>query len=270
MFAICGLALVALAPTAFGQRNVDAELQTGLTDGASERAQTYDIVSIKPTRTGDSGGMATLPNGFVWRNANLWLLIQGAYGIIMDSQVTGLPGWAKSESYDIEARVDAATAERWKTAKPGERSVEEEQMMRSILADRCKFKAHQELRELSVYDLVIAKGGLKMKEAPQGEVSGEEMTGVGRMKAQAVQADLIAEAFTRTLGRIIVDKTGLGDRKFDFELKWTSDNQPAADTVDAAPSLLTALQEQLGLKIVSSKGPVKVLTIDHMDRPSPN
>jgi uncharacterized protein (TIGR03435 family) len=65
-----------------------------------------------------------------------------------------------------------------------------------------------------------------------------------------------------------VDKTGLGDKKFDFELKWTPDDRSLAD--DSAPSLLTALEEQLGLKLVPARGPVEVLIIDHMERPSPN
>jgi uncharacterized protein (TIGR03435 family) len=81
--------------------------------------------------------------------------------------------------------------------------------------------------------------------------------------------DTVVNGFTGSLGRIVVDKTGLGDRKFDFELKWTPDNQPT-DSADAAPTLFTALQEQLGLKIVSSKEPVKILVVDHMERPSPN
>lgn len=234
-------------------------------------AQSYEIVSIKPHKPGsDSGGMSFLPNGFAWRNVNMYSLVQGAYGIIMDSQVMGLPGWARSDSYDIVAITDAATVEKWKKLTPKERWVSEQPMMQSILADRCQFKAHQESKELPVYDLVIARGGLKMKEAPPGEVSNEEMTAAGRMTVQAMPVDTIVYAFTGSLGRIIVDRTGLKDEKFDFDLKWTPDNEPADDSTDAEPSLLTALQEQLGLKIVSSKGPVQVLVIDHMERPSPN
>jgi uncharacterized protein (TIGR03435 family) len=270
LIAACGLVLVI---PAFGQGSLDAGQQTRLTEGSSGRAQTYDVVSIKPTRTGDPGEMASLPDGFVWRNANLWLLVQAAYGVIMDSQVSGLPAWAGSDSYDIEAKVDIPTAERWRTIKPEQRSAEEEQMMRSILADRCKFKAHQETREMPVYDLVIATGGLKMKEAPSNETPSESMAGSGRMImiAHAVPVSLIALAFTRTVGRVIVDKTGLGDEKFDFELDWTPYNEAAVDdSTAAAPTLFTALQDQLGLKLLSSRGPVRLLVIDHMERPSPN
>ena len=139
--------------------------------------------------------------------------------------------------------------------------------MQSILADRCQFKAHQETKELPVYDLVIARGGLKMKEAPPNETSMEMMSG-DQMTVHAMTIDTTVSTFAGTVGRIIVDKTGLGDKKFDFELKWTPDDRSSAD--DSAPSLLTALEEQLGLKLVPARGPVEVLIIDHMERPSPN
>lgn len=257
--------------SAFGQGGSRVGQEAGSTEAASGKVQAYDVVSIKPSRTGDSGGMASLPDGFEWRNANLWLLVQASYGIIMDSQVSGLPTWARSDFYNIEAKVDAATAERWKSIRPEERAAEEQQMMRSILADRCRFKAHQETKELPVYDLVIAKGGLKMKGAPADENPSESMTGSGRMTAHAVSVSIIALAFTRTVGRMIVDKTGFGEKKFDFELNWAPDNQPVVDdSASASPPLFAALQEQLGLKLVSSKGPVQILVIDHMERPSPN
>ena len=140
-------------------------------------------------------------------------------------------------------------------------------MMRSLLADRCHFKAHEETKELPVYNLVIAKGGLKMKDAPSNEPPMASLSS-GQMTLLAMGMDTIVAAFSSTEGRIIVDKTGLGDKKFDFELKWTPNEQPTAD--DAPPTFLTALEVQLGLKLVSAKGPVKVLTVDHMDRPSPN
>jgi uncharacterized protein (TIGR03435 family) len=257
---------IVVAMPAVGQGNSVAGAQGAVT----QTAQTYEIVSIRPNNSMRPGGTASLPDGFEWRSVSLYLLVQAAYGIVMESQVSGLPSWARSDSYDIVAKADPGTTERWKKLTPRERWAEEQPMMRSILADRCQFKAHLETKELPVYDLVIAKGGLKMKEAQPGEASKEEMT-AGRMTVQAVPVELIADTFMNTLGRVIVDKTGLGDRKFDFDLNWTPDDQAAVDdSIDAAPSLLTALQEQLGLKIVSSKGPVQVLIIDHMERPSPN
>lgn len=261
--AACGIALIS---PMFGQGNAAADASN-----ANEKSQSYDTVSIKPHKSGDSGGwMRGLADGFEWSNVSLYSLVQNAYDIQMESQVSGLPGWAKSEAYDIVAKVDAPTAERWKHLKGKERWAEEQLMMRSILEERCQFKAHQETKELPIYELVIAKGGLKMKEAAPGEAHMEEMNR-GRMVARAKRADTIASAFTGAVGRLIVDKTGLGDKKFDFELKWTEDDRQATeDSPDAAPSLFTALEEQLGLKLVPAKGPVQILVIDHMERPSPN
>jgi uncharacterized protein (TIGR03435 family) len=247
----------------------NAGAQTKGSQGVSNEAHTYEVVSIKPNKAGtlSAGGTRTLPDGFEYMNIPLSIFLKGAYGLALDSQVAGLPGWAREENYDIVAKVDMDTAERWKKLSRKERLKEEQPMKQSILADRCHFKGHEETRELPVYDLVIARGGVKMKEAPPNETPMEMMSG-DQMTVHAMKVDTIASTFEGTLGRMIVDKTGLGDKRFDFELKWTSDDRPSAD--DSAPSLFTALEEQLGLKLVPARGPVEVLIIDHMERPSPN
>jgi uncharacterized protein (TIGR03435 family) len=139
-------------------------------------------------------------------------------------------------------------------------------MLQAMLADRCKLKVHLETKELPVYDLVIARGGLKMKEAAPGE----EHTGrfsVGELIGHDMPIENLVFALPSD-GRSVVDKTGLGDKKFDFDLKWTPDNRIEAG--DSGPSLFTALEVQLGLKLVSSKAFGKVLVIDHIERPTPN
>jgi uncharacterized protein (TIGR03435 family) len=140
-------------------------------------------------------------------------------------------------------------------------------MFQALLADRCHFQGHLVTRELPVYDLVIAKGGLKMKEAPPDEPGGQSM-GANKLEAHANSTAAIAGAFQWTVGRMIVDKTGLAEKKFDFNLTWAEDRGDG--TADPGPSIFTALEEELGLKLVPSKGPVRVLIIDHIERPSPN
>lgn len=230
----------------------------------------YDAVSIKPASPGSRGSaMRPLPNGFVWTNMPLSLLVSSSYDL-MEARISGLPEWAKSEHYDIEAKVDADTAEAWKQLAWKERYKRQLPMMQAILADRCRFKAHWETRQLPVYNLVIAKSGLKMKEAPPDGRSMESM-GSGKMTVHAMGVETIVYGFSGSLGRMIVDKTGLGERNFDFELKWTPDDLKAADNAaDSVPPLFTALEEQLGLKLVSSKEAMQVLVIDHIERPSPN
>lgn len=252
-----------------------APASTDAASGTAPNATAYDVISIKPDKSGDhSGGWKSVPDGFVFTNMTLQPLVYSAYGIIMDSQLKGLPEWAESEHYDIEAKVDAGTAAEWQKMTWKERVRQEQPLSQALLADRCQFKGHQETRELPVYDLVIAKGGLKMKEAPPNEPGwqGASTTPTtSTMKAHAIQVNTIANILSNTAGRMVVDKTGLGDKKFDFELKWTPDDRAGASNApDAPPSVFTALEEQLGLKLVPAKGPVEVLVIDHMERPSAN
>lgn len=226
----------------------------------------FEVVSIKPNKTGTSGGIQTLPNGERYVNTTLDILVKGAYGSFSEDQVIGMPSWAKSDRYDIEVRVDADTVNEWKNLSNKERWKHEQALMQVMLADRCKLKVHFETKELPVYDLVIAKGGLKMK----GAAPGEENTGSfsdGELTGRGMQIESLVMALPSD-GHQIVDKTGLGDKKFDFDLKWIPDNRMEAG--GSGPSLLTALEEQLGLKLVSSKAPGKVLVVDHMEKPSPN
>jgi uncharacterized protein (TIGR03435 family) len=214
--------------------------------------------------------MQALPDGFRWTNFPVRSWVRNAYDIVMDSQIAGLPSWADSEPYDIEARADAGTAEAWKKLTYEARWKQEEPMLQSVLADRCQMRVHRETRDLPVYDLVIARGGIKMKEAPADGNNGESM-GSGKVSGHALSMDSLVYGLSGIVGRLIVDKTGIGEKKFDFELRWTPDNQRAADaSPDAAPGLFTSLEEQLGLKLVPSKGTVEVLVIDHIERPSAN
>ena len=230
----------------------------------------YEVVSIKPSDPNSHGsGMRTMPDGFAWNNNPIASMVKDAYGVTIDSQIVGLPNWARQDGYDITAKTDPETTERIKNLPPKEQWKEEGRMQQSILADRCQFKAHEETRVLPVYELVIAKSGLKMKDAPPEEPGTETMSS-DQMTVHAMSIDTIVVGFAGTDGRLIVDKTGFEARKFDFELRWAEENNHATPSDDAAPSLFTALEEQLGLKLVPAKDPVKVLIVDHIERPSPN
>lgn len=236
---------------------------------SAQTTPSFDVVSIKlHGSSNDGGGTRSLPDGFRWSNVPFVYVIHAAYGVSMDNQIEGLPAWANSERYDIEGKADEKTAESWKGVPYKERIKQQEPMFQSILADRCHFKGHLVIREMPVYDLVIAKGGLKMKEAAPNEPSGESMGG-NKLVAHALPTSTITGAFQWTVGRIIVDRTGLEGKKFDFELSWVPDNRADA-TGEAGPSIYTALEEELGLKLVPAKGPVPVVVIEHIERPSPN
>jgi uncharacterized protein (TIGR03435 family) len=263
---------------AFAQSTA-AAAQPAATQQRPNKPLAYEVVSIKPSNPEAHSGMRNLPEGFAWTHTPLFSLLQGAYGVYMDNQFSGLPNWVKDERYDIEAKADAATAERWKSLPRGGRSQEEQLMMQSILAERCQLKTREETKELPVYELVLAKGGLKLKEAPPDEPFSARISR-GRMTAHAMKISTIVGQFGGTDGRLAIDKTGLGDTKYDFDLTWTpqdprvtdqrAPDQPATAADDAPPSLYTALEEQLGLKLVPAKSQLKVVIVDHIERPSPN
>jgi len=242
------------------------QAQEGTLLSSATNSKVFEVVSIKPNQSGLSGGAQVLPNGEHYIDTTLDLLIRGAYGIYNESQVMGMPSWSKSDRYDVEARVDAATADSWKSLSSKERWKQEQPMLQAMLAERCKLKVHLETKELPAYDLVVTKGGLRMKESASGEESSEAVRD-GRVKGQAISIASLIHAIPSD-GRLILDKTGLGDKTFDFDLKWEAGNQSVGS--DAGPSLFTALEEQLGLKLVSSKAPGSVLVVDHIEKPSPN
>jgi len=166
--------------------------------------------------------------------------------------------------------------------------IERNQMMESVLVDRFKFAAHRETRELPVYELVVAKGGPKLKEAVPGDTyptglkddqgkssPGTVRVGLGTMDCQAIQIASLVEGLTLLTGRTVVDKTGLIG-KYDIKLRWTpEDSHPASNGEGRAAGesdvdFFTAIQEQLGLKFKPAKGPVDVLVVDHIEKPSEN
>ena len=132
-------------------------------------------MSIKLASPGDrNSGSKDLPNGLDYTNMPLVWLIYSAYGIRMDSQISGLPEWVKADHYSVSARVDEDTAEVWKKLSKKELQKQQQVMLQAMLADRCQLTMRREVKELPVYDLVIAKGGLKMKEAAQDEKESSE------------------------------------------------------------------------------------------------
>jgi uncharacterized protein (TIGR03435 family) len=233
---------------------------------SSPKQLTYEVVSIKCARQGDPGFWQSLPDGFRIQDMPLESLLRAAYGVLEEYRIVGVPEWLKADPYDVTAKVNAETAEAW-AQSPGARGKQEPLMNQSLFADRFGLKTHRETREMRVYDLVIAPGGLKMKEAPADEQTKLDYDGK-QETARAVPIDNFVINLSSDVGRIVIDKTGLAGKKFDFALRWTQENRQT--TPDSGPSIFTALQEQLGLKLVSDTGKVDVLVIDQIERPSPN
>jgi uncharacterized protein (TIGR03435 family) len=253
------------------------------------RPMQFEVLSVK-MHNPDSreSRMQLTPDGVRLSNLPLQDLIVQAYGLVLSDQVVGLPNWANSDRFDIEAKVASGDVAAFRKLTLDQvRS-----MGRPILADRFKFAGHQEKRVLPVYALVVAKDGSKLKpstvSSQEGDASGIARTGLIEMHhasnangatpgmnaltGHGVTMDRLASTLSQQgLGRVVLDDTGLTGR-YDFKLTWAPENVSVdANSTDASgPSIFTAVSEQLGLKLEPQKGPVPVLVIDHIEAPSPN
>jgi uncharacterized protein (TIGR03435 family) len=188
--------------------------------------------------------------------------MQWAYGM-PERRILDGPAWLGSTRFDIQAKADSGDQFKGLTGQQ-DRDLKR-RMVQALLADRFHLKLHQETRTLPAYDLVVAKGGSKL----QLSKSNGQSFGVGRthFTAEGLTMTSIAEELSLITGRVVVDKTNLAGR-YDLKLEWSTDDAPATD--NSAPSLFTAIQEQLGLKLESAKEPIPVLVIDHVEGASAN
>ena len=250
----------------------------------------FEVASIKPNRSGRGGplvfGNINPPPGPVDRfvaTSTVRRLIEDAYNL-QDSQLAGRPSWVNSERYDIDAKVpDSIVADA--VARKLTRTQQLDQirlMLQSLLSDRFKLKLSHETKDLPVYSVILAKGGLKIAPitgpppSPAPRPPGQESIAVfGPVSAFVGVLPLLPEVN----GRTVLDHTGLkGD--YLWTLHWTPENPDPTFSDSAAatpprpdssgPSIFTAIQEQLGLKVESTKDLVDVLVIDHIEEPSPN
>lgn len=237
----------------------------------------YDIVSIHPHSTlDDNVSINTRPGNFSASNVSLKQLISFAYGV-RDDLISGLPGWADNARFDIVAKVSDFDP----SAFTHLTREQHEAMLQPMLTDRFKVTLHPEIKTLPVFDLIVTKDGPKFKPSPPPPsdpdnpnkhpsgtwINNEDLT------ATSITMSDFAKTMAGQLNRTVIDKTGLTG-VYDLKLKWTPDRllNPAADdgATDRPPGLLTALPEQLGLKLESAKGPVETLVVDHAEKPSPN
>ena len=224
----------------------------------------WDVISVKSNKSLDlSAFMRMTPDGVELRNMTLHGVFLNAFDIKAENQIVGYPSWVSTEHFDIQAKMDPATAATYHSLKDQQDTDQWHSFMRQILEERFGMKYHREQRELPVYNLVIARQGLKLKESTSSK-NGSRSVGPGRLTATRYSMSELAFSLSGTVDRMVIDKTGLTG-EYDFELTWATDNQP-----DAGPSIFTALQEQLGLKLQTARAPIDVVVIDHLERPSAN
>ncbi|MGA2574710.1 MAG: M56 and DUF3738 domain-containing protein [Bryobacteraceae bacterium] len=298
LLAAAGMAAVA-GPIVFGLMNApQSRAQSPAAD--SKPRPTFDVASIKP----DHGGtglfrISVEPGRFVADNATVKFLLVEAYHV-KESQISGAPGWLDSEHYDVEAKLGDSSNDVQRKLNSDEQGAQVRLMLQSLLADRFKLTLHHESKELPIYALLVAKSGPKLHESaaapddagPPGPLAPDgpqprhsiRMSGRGDLSVSAENLDMFADLLSHQFGRLVVNQTGLKG-SYDFTLKWTPDEgqgqkmalpgggppRDATPPPDASgPTIFTALQEQLGLKLESQKGPVDMLVIDHVERPSEN
>lgn len=280
-----------LAPLALlGSMAMQAQTLASATSNASSPATTtgthvnipeFDTVSIRPHKGDDRmRGSMMKADGYSGTNVSLTMLLSSAYHT-RPYLISGLPAWADNTGFDIEAKVAGQDVEALKQLKPEDRMG----MLQSVLAERFHVAVHTETKTMPIYDMVVANGGVKMTASPEPPAAPDAKPGdppknrtrlmmrPGQMDGTDMPTTFIANQVANVLQKNVVDKTGLTG-KYNFTLKYQDENPggPVPHTADAEsePSIFTALQEQLGLRLVSAKGPVETLVVDKAEKPSEN
>ena len=233
----------------------------------------FEVATIKPSKPDQPGKMYRLEGRrFSTMNTTLLDLVTFAYGL-QPKQVVNAPDWVATEKFDLSGTPDVEGA-------PDDAQMKG--MVQRLLADRFALKFHQDPREMPAYELTVLKSGQKMEKSTAGpdSIPGLWFPKLGQLNAHdATMLDFTHLMQTAVLDRPIVDKTGLTGR-WTFVLKWTPDESqfsdmgvkisPPKDAADAPPPLLTAMQEQIGLKLNATRSDVPVYVVDHVTQPSAN
>lgn len=226
----------------------------------------FEVASIRPSEPGTSPGLSLAEGGrLAVHGFTVKSLIQLAWHV-RDVQVSGGPVWISNSGFDVVAKGDpAATDDQFR------------QMVQALLADRFLLVLHREMRVLPVYVLVLGKDAPKVRESSESSRPNVKTT-KGLIDATKIRLTILAQLLSASLDRPVLDQTGLAGR-YDFRLEWTPDDIQGELGVAAeapvapgagGPSIFTAVQEQLGLRLQVDKGPVEVLVIDKVERPSAN
>jgi uncharacterized protein (TIGR03435 family) len=259
-----------IASEAFSQSNPAPKPETAARTSSTSTPSRFDVVSIKPNIGHPYGVMSCTADGYSSTSAPLATLISSAYGVGND-QVLEKPSWGDTQSFEVQAKVDPADVPAFQM---GGRKLCHA-MLRELLADRFKLVVSQESRMLPVYDLEVGKGGPRFKESSAGaqEAGGSHD---GYIAMHAISMSTLANIISGTLQSPVSDKTGLKG-KYDVTLTWTGEEALGMLAKyhkdlpsDSQETIFEAVEDQLGLKLVQSKGPVQVIVVKHAERPSTN
>jgi len=259
----------------------------------------FEVATIKPNTSDIAPAAMTTDDGIDFRNVPLGILLGVAFGMSAD-RIIGGPAWFY-DRYDVQAKMDGPVADALKKLNPIDRRATRQRMFQALLTERFKMVFHRDTKELPVYLMVVAKGGPKLQEAKPADGSPDGIVSTGTLQFgqgglitfQAMPLSAFLQILSQQVGRNVLDKTGLTGR---YNFTWEFNQgagaiggrggpqsaaggapggvNPAPSSGASAdsepPSIFTVLQEELGLKLDSGKGPVEVIVIDHIERPSGN
>jgi uncharacterized protein (TIGR03435 family) len=266
LLAASGVAVICL-PLLLGALHINAQLSS---------TSRYDVASVRPsTATDQSSHFDLIPGGIQARNVTPSQLVGYAFEL-REFQVEGMPSWAKTTRFDIQAKGDNPQTIHPRDMVGAQRRdfiQQQRECLRNLLQERFHLSVKQDLKEHSGYILTIAKSGHKLKRSDVDERRQSMGTNVGargRMNAKGVSLAMIADSLSGVLGRTVVDKTDLTGL-WDGGMEWNSDPiSTDASTSGPNSSIFTAIQEQLGLKLESKKVPTPIIVVERIEKPTEN
>lgn len=240
----------------------------GIAFAQEQQRLSFEAAAVKPSHSASGdGGIRFDPGLLTATNVPLRFIITFAYRI-RDFQLSGAPGWIDSERYDISAKAEG-------TVTPEQMRL----MLQSLLEDRFQLKVRRKTEQKPALLLMQAKGAIRLRESgadcealakqdsTRGRTCGSWFGSDHEFVGTKISMTQFAEWLSGQEERPVIDNTGNAG-SFDVHLSWATDDQ--SDSPNAAPTIFTAVQEQMGLKIESGKGPVEILAVEHVEKPSEN
>jgi uncharacterized protein (TIGR03435 family) len=289
------IGLISLAmPSSLGQSGAaNTPASSQLTNAPYVATMTFDVASVRENEDVDANvgitmGAHFVPHAATYRATNWDIenLISDAYGVDR-YQMVGIPKWPWLTVFVIEAKGDSEADAKMAALTNEQQRAEQRHMLQVLLEERFKLKTHWETKEGDVYHLVVAKGEPKLgaegsmpPSADELKIFGDHPVPVLQQKndgrgydfvAHSCSMGQLAKMLTSQFGRPVSDETGLTGN-YDFVLKYKGrwDRDRPADDLDPTPPMDRALQEELGLKVETAKGPLQMLVVDHVEKPSEN
>lgn len=247
--------------------SIPAGAQAPIVETFNGKPLRYEVASVRASKPGDGNRVNTEPSRLVMGNNNFLNLLLNAFHIRPHDDIRGMPSWGSTAEFDIDAKMDDDLAVELQKLPGAEQREKRQLMLQALLVDRFKMRFHFETRERPVYSLQIAKGGFKLKEVADKDADRGSSWSPDHVEVRGGTAQSLAFALSEIVGRMVRDDTGLRS-KYYMLLQWTTEEKQSEGEV--GPTVFTALQEQLGLKLAPAKGPVDTLVIDHVEKPSEN